>query len=122
MPAIIIRHALKHTRPVLPYVERLRIEPGKTIWHPKRKTKVYAKGWFSHVTAVGDFPGDIATVHATYAEWWLALKSIRVALRPVCLTNFKLTDELPPDPRAEVEALWERSSKCNQVEKEPQHL
>lgn len=90
-------HASQVTRPVKPGVPEMRIEPGETVWHPKRKTKVYSKGWFSHVTVVGEMPGEILESLVTYKAWWLALDGLRQQLSPMCLTMFSITNSMPPE-------------------------
>lgn len=122
MPMIVMQHALSLKRPILDHVVGLRMEPGTTVWHPKKKSKVYGKGLFSHITAIGDFPGDVIAVQVTYAAWWAALDAIRRAVQSHCLTLYKVTDEMPSSPQKESERMWAASIKFGHITAEDRRL
>jgi hypothetical protein len=65
------------------------------IWHPVRKTKVYAKGWFCHVSADGDLPGDLIEAWEVYMAWRGALVRLQRQLRAITFTMFSVNDVLP---------------------------
>lgn len=98
LSVLVMLHASKGTAPAWPDKPKWRFKPGQTVWHPKRKTKIYAKGWFSHVTAEGELPGDVARDQAIYRAWWDALDTLRRRMAVATFTTFAVTTAMPAPP------------------------
>lgn len=92
---LVIIHATRAARPMLPGREPVRYERGDIVWHPVRKTKVYAKGWFCHVLADGDLPGDLIEAWEVYMAWRGALVRLQREFRAIPFTMFSVNDVLP---------------------------
>lgn len=94
--ALVMIHATRASRPEKPMPPLVRYKPAETVWHPKRRSKVYARGWFCHVSAVGNLPGDVAADAQAYRAWWEALAGLQARMRATQLTMWSVTQAMPP--------------------------
>jgi hypothetical protein len=97
--ALVMIHANKATRPIVYREADIRFKPDAVVWHPKKRTGVFAKGWFCHCVAVGIMAGDVVQSERVFAAWRQALAQLLALLRPIPLTMFDVTDELPGHPQ-----------------------
>lgn len=93
---MVMMHASMATRPDRPAPVKVRFKPGEVVWHPKRRGGVNGKGWYQHVTAVGNMPGEAAAATSRYEAWRGALQQLRAQVQALRLTMFVCTDALPP--------------------------
>lgn len=91
----VIFHATRASRPTLPGREPISFKPAERVWHPNRRGGVYGKGWYSHVTAQGDLPGDRLRDWEVYMAWRGCLVRLQRALQATRLVMFTVTDALP---------------------------
>lgn len=96
---MVMMHASMATRPDKPEPVKVRFKPGDVVWHPKRRGGVNSKGWYQHVTAVGNLPGEVAAAAARYQAWRDALRQLRGQVQALRLTMFACTDPIPPSLR-----------------------
>ncbi|MBV9549093.1 MAG: hypothetical protein JO256_05400 [Alphaproteobacteria bacterium] len=97
--SLVMIHALKRSRPERHAAADFRLKPGPVVWHPKRKSHHYARGWYCHVVADGVLPGEALEAHMRYAAWFAALALLRDALAAARLTMFSVTAAMPLPPK-----------------------
>lgn len=99
VPTLVMVHANRGTRPQLLGDEPLRLKNGGLVRHPRRRDRAYVKGWYCHVVAEGDLPGEVRAAAETYRVWWEALDGVRRRLQAIRLTMFNVTTGMPPAPK-----------------------
>lgn len=97
---LVMIHASQASRPEAPTAPDFRFKPGPLVWHPKRRSHMYARGWFSHIEMDGVTPGEAREALEKYRAWWNALDRLRRQIQASGLTMFKVTDAMPPKAQA----------------------